>query len=289
MSKRRIIKNTVMIGLIAIFAGASVFTMKFVGEIKAPPSLSASGIISQNSQNAPNSDNNNQLAQTPQNNRDSQNGSGFVPDDQGNLSNQNGSRSDKDTNDTKPDDKSSNNSDKNSDNNNSENNQNAPSDNNQNTPPDNNSNQNGQNNQSPNNQNGQDNRAGQGNQNGQNNQGGFQPDNQNGNGGFKQDKSCDNNVVLSVIKYGAVCADSLIIASLVMYLVISRFNKRGFKESFSDTHRILIFVIGTIIIAVSFAGAQIAITEFAVRALGGMPHSPMMNGGFPGMGQNPMN
>lgn len=269
MKKTRVIKNTIMIGLIAVFAGASFLTMSFVGNNRpiGEPTFSQGGKIGDNNSSdnsfQPPARNDNQNAQPnppqsgnnqqPQTNGNNQSGapenSAFVPDNKGNLNNQNNGDAQKseNNNENSNSNKSDNNSDKKSESDNK-----SGGGNNSNNPPGNNHG---------------DNMPGKnfGNHNGQN-RNDFRPDNRQQNGGFRQFGNPERkNVVLTLVKYGAVATDSFIIAALVMYLVLSGFNKKGFKETLGEAERIIIFVIGTVLIAVSFIGAQVALTELLAR------------------------
>lgn len=270
MKKIRIIKNTIMIGLVVAFAGASALTMNFIGD--SPKGAAPTFSDSSSTMNSP-SDMNLQGSGSDSNSGDSTNLRGGQPPQMQNGNNQNGQPPQMPDNQNGNSDNSGNSDDSgNSDNNgfvpdNNGNSNNSNSDNNSNNnqggfQPDNNGNSN------DNSQNGNSN-----NDNFANGQGGFQPDNnKNGNGGFKQGNRPDfkeQSPLLIFVKYGAIAFDSLVIGVLVMYLILSRFNKKGFKESLKGTKRILIFILCSLVIASALAGTQIAATEILTHSMMG--------------------
>ncbi len=268
MKKIRIIKNTIMIGLVVAFAGASVLTMNFIGDspknsapsfsdsssgMNSPPDMNLQG----NGSDSNTDDSTNLRAGQPpqmQNGQNGNNQNGQPPQMPDNQNGNSDNSSNSDNNGFVPDNNG--NSNDNSSDNNSSNNQGG-------FQPDNNGNSNNNNFRNDNSNN--DNSA--------NGQGGFQPDNnQNSNGGFKQGNRPDfkeRSPLMLIVKYGAIAFDSLAIGVLVMYLILSRFNKKGFKESLKGTKRILLFILCSLVIASALAGTQIAATEILTHSMMG--------------------
>lgn len=257
----RKVKNIVMIGMVVVFAGVSVLTMNFIGDSKAgaPPQLSSQSSMQQppGMQSGGQSSDNNSGSSDNQNNQppqmfggNSENGSSDNQNNQppqmnGNSQSDNSSSDDSDRTAFVPD-------------NNNENN-NFPGKGINGSSKDNNSNNNNSDNNNSNESNSDNNNSGNG----------FVPDNgqnQNGNnnrpdgfdqGGFEH----RGGSFMTVVKYSALTADSLIIAALVMYLILSGFNKRGFRDTLRGAKRVLIFILCTAIIGAALAGAQIAVCE----------------------------
>lgn len=259
MKRIRLIKNTVMIGLVIVFAGASFLTMNFIGGSSfggVPPQNDFSMSQKPNMNNGNNSQNSgdNQQGQPPQSqNENNSNNSGDAqpPQIQGN--------NDGNQQNAQPPQMQGNN-DSNQQNNQPQMNGGAQGGENEGFVPDNNNNQNNNSN----------------NDNSGSNQNGFQPDNnQNGvnqkNGNFNRGTDFGRNgigrgfSIITLIKYGAVAADALIIAALVIYLILSVFNKLSFRETLKSGKRILIFVLCTVIAATALAGTQIAVSEIVAK------------------------
>lgn len=66
---------------------------------------------------------------------------------------------------------------------------------------------------------------------------------------------------LTTVYYIVFAAESLMIAVLFIYLLMSRFNKKGFKETFKNSDKILIFILSTIIATSALTVADGAITD----------------------------
>lgn len=268
MKRIRMIKNTIMIGLVIAFAGASVLTMNFIGDSPrtagASFSESKAAQIPSNLQNgsqnsAPGMNGNRDMpsdmaksqGQAPRVNGNSENGnsggSGFVPDNN-NSNSQNNSDSSKNSDDNKSSDKQSGNSNETRPNDSQNNDGNQKNNGSQNNYiPDNNSGNNGFNRGKP------------------DVNDSFTPDNnQNRNGSFMMDNHRglgDRHMMMNIVKYGIVVFDSFIIGALVMYLILSGFNKKYFNETLGGAKRILAFVFGTFVIAFAVGGAQIITAE----------------------------
>ncbi|MBR2280213.1 MAG: hypothetical protein IJ903_04725 [Ruminococcus sp.] len=244
MRKTRIIRNTIMVGLITLLAGASVLTMaiKPIGQPSFPQSESGiqassnlqgggnnSNIISATPKDLANNQDNPQK-QGDNSQSDNSNGGGFVPDNK----NQNDNAQKPDSNNNSNDGGSNDN--KSNDNSNG----NKPNDNFDNNRPNNNFN---------NNQNGH----------GGNNSFGNNP-----NGGFERGGMRDmggRHRFIDLVKYGIVVIDSLIIGVFAMYLILSGFNKKGFTESLGGTKRTLAFIFGSLVITAAVSGVQIIAAE----------------------------
>ncbi len=78
---------------------------------------------------------------------------------------------------------------------------------------------------------------------GENGQGNTPPDMPNSNS--QTSSSEDNNYLVYYIIFGV---ESLLLSVVIIYLVMSKFNKKGFKESLSSSDKILIYILCTIIL-----------------------------------------
>ena len=63
-----------------------------------------------------------------------------------------------------------------------------------------------------------------------------------------QNNNMSNNTNLNALYYVAFSIESLLIGLTIMYLLMSKFNKKSFKETFKDTDKIVIIVLSSIII-----------------------------------------
>ncbi len=59
-----------------------------------------------------------------------------------------------------------------------------------------------------------------------------------------QEKNTDNNYVYLIL-FGI---ESLCLSLIVIYLIMSKFNKKTFKETFANSDKILIYILGVIIL-----------------------------------------
>lgn len=273
MKRIRLIKNTVMIGLVIVFAGASFLTMNFIGGSSfggVPPQNDFSMSQKPNMNNGNNSQNsdNNQQGQPPQ----SQNGN-----DSGNQQDaqppQMQGNNDNNQQDAQPPQIQGNNDNNQQNAQPPQENGNAQGGENEGFVPDNNGsadNNNNGNSESDSRNNGKsdsDNQSGFKPDNNQNNQNGFVPDNNRGikGGGFV--RGGEGFTVIAIVKYGAIAADSLIIAALVIYLVLSGFNKKGLKATLGTTKRIVAFALCSLIAATALTGTQIALTHIFTNGI----------------------
>lgn len=268
MRKTRIIRNTIMVGLITVLAGASVLTMaiKPVGQpsfsqsqsgIQAPSNLQGGGNNSGGVYDAPRDLANNQdkpQKQGDDSQSDNSDGGGFVPDNNG----------DSNADSKKPDSNNNSNNNSNDNKSNDNSNDNKPNDKSDNNRPNDNFN---------NNQNGG--FGGRPNDNGFNREAPNRNDGNNSfgnnpNGGFERGGMRDmggHYRFINLVKYSIVVIDSLIIGVLVMYLILSSFNKKGFMESLGGTKRILAFIFGSLVITAAVSGVQIITAEIITHLI----------------------
>ena len=82
----------------------------------------------------------------------------------------------------------------------------------------------------------------------------------NGNGGSASDgnakpemPSNQNNSKISAIWYVAIISEGLVISSLTIYLIMSNFNKKNFKETFENKDIIIIYALSIIILTSSLS------------------------------------
>ena len=68
----------------------------------------------------------------------------------------------------------------------------------------------------------------------------------NGDGNMNSDMT--NNTSIGTIYYVIFGIESLGIALILIYLIMSKFNKKSFKETFNDSEKVVIYVLGTTII-----------------------------------------
>jgi len=66
---------------------------------------------------------------------------------------------------------------------------------------------------------------------------------------------------LTTVYYVIFACESLLIALIFIYLIMSHFNKKGFKETFKNSDKVLIFALATIIATSGLTVAQSAVTS----------------------------
>ena len=94
------------------------------------------------------------------------------------------------------------------------------------------------------------------------------------------------------LKYTLFGAEALIFSMIIAYLILSGFNKKGFRASFKGASRIVIYILCVLIAATALTGAQIAVyknlpavSSSAERDFGGSQGGPP-NGGAPNGGSS---
>ncbi len=94
----------------------------------------------------------------------------------------------------------------------------------------------------------------------------------------KDDMNKQNSVSNNSITYYIVLlCQSLAIALLIMYLIMSKFNKKSFKETLSTSDKIIIYTLSTIIIT---SGLMFLEIYLAKNVLASQSNSNMMNEGM---------
>ena len=71
----------------------------------------------------------------------------------------------------------------------------------------------------------------------------------------------ESSNTLSLIYYILYIIERLIIATLIMYLILSRFNKKSFKETFQNKDKIIINILSIIILTTAIIYANIKLTQ----------------------------
>ena len=234
MKNKRIIKNIIMISIIALLIGETYFTI-----YKANKSIESTTNTSQskNENNMPEMGGNNNMQTPPNMNENSDNN--MTPPDNDNSGNgqnnensappempnngdnnsegsNNGRRQGKNGNNQRPNKRQENEISENNDSNvtSMDNDENTNQDSNNMTPPDMNSN--GGNKMTP-------------------------PD-------MNQNNTSSNEKTIGTIYYVIFGLESLVISLLIMYLIMSCFNKKTFKETFTSKDKLLICILSTIIL-----------------------------------------
>ncbi|MCR5654006.1 MAG: hypothetical protein K6F88_09460 [Ruminococcus sp.] len=82
---------------------------------------------------------------------------------------------------------------------------------------------------------------------------------QNNQNGFRSDKFSEESN--DVLKYSLFAVESLLISMLIIYLIMSKLNKKSFRETLHSMNIIIIYILVTLILATVLTGAQIAATK----------------------------
>ncbi len=104
------------------------------------------------------------------------------------------------------------------------------------------------------------------------------PSNDNSNMKTPPEMSLENNTESSVLKYLLIGGISLLGSLDILYLILSKFNKRTLKETFSSSDKIVIYFLGTIILT--------GCLTFGVNRLSNNMISSNANQNMPGGGMN---
>ena len=80
-----------------------------------------------------------------------------------------------------------------------------------------------------------------------------------------------------ILIYALLAAESLSIAALILYLIMSQFNKKGFKETFKGWKRVVIYLLSTAIISGCLTVAGSAVSKQCMPA--NPPAQPQMTQG----------
>mgnify|MGYP002624021565 CR=1 FL=1 len=240
MKNKRLIKNIIMISLIIVLIGGTYFTM-----YKANKSISAQESNSQSisGNNMPEMGGNNDMRTPPDMNGNSENNM-TPPDNNG----ENSQNSDENTPPEMP-----NNDGNNNENNSNNNNRRRPGENGNNERP----NKRQENEISENNDS---NVTSMNNDENVNNDNNMTPPDMNSDGGMgnkggngmtppdMNNNTSSNEKSIGTIYYVIFGLESLVISLLIMYLIMSGFNKKTFKETFTSKDKLLICILSTIIL-----------------------------------------
>ncbi len=92
--------------------------------------------------------------------------------------------------------------------------------------------------------------------------------------------SLENNTESSVLKYLLIGGISLLGSLDILYLILSKFNKKTFKETFSSSDKIIIYFLGTIILTgcLTFGGNYLSNNMISSNANQNMPGGGMNSG-----------
>lgn len=106
------------------------------------------------------------------------------------------------------------------------------------------------------------------------------PSNDNSNMRTPPEMSLENNTESSVLKYLLIGGISLLGSLDILYLILSKFNKRTLKETFSSSDKIVIYFLGTIILTgcLTFGGNYLSNNMISSNANQNMPGGGMNNG-----------
>lgn len=267
MTHKRIVKNTVMIALVVLLACSSFLTFNFIGNspngFGAPPMMTDGNGPPGMNGGSDNSDNQ-QNGQPPQMNGNSdnqQNGQGTPPDmpnnnDSGNSNSQNNGQGNPPE---MPDGNSNDSGQQNSDNSDNTNKGWVPDDSNSDNSKSQQSNTPQTNNKSD---------------KSDSTQKGWKPDNDSTDTNQSGNTSQQDNNTAKTSKQGniRVCADntlkyslfviqSLLISMIVVYLVMSGFNKKSFRETLRGMNVLIVYIIITLILATALTTCEIAATN----------------------------
>ena len=99
--------------------------------------------------------------------------------------------------------------------------------------------------------------------------------------GFRPEKVSDGSNSNDILKYSLFAVQSVLISMLIVYLIMSKFNKKNFRQTLHSLNIIVIYILVTLILATVLTGAQIAASKL-ISSEAQSSHSQNM----PDFGQN---